>query len=144
MATITKPIALDETLQRIAVAEEAKAANANLIYLPIVGSLTDTIKLDPTKAIYRATPTVSTTTVTIPTPDISDIPTASAYFCFELEIAVDAAATTLVGPGSADGWTYLEGGDLPDGAAAAGKTVYISCRLDCTTRMIVANVWRVV
>lgn len=187
MATITKPVALDETLKRIAVAEEAKAANANLIYLPIVGSLTDTIELAPEKAIYRATPTISTTTVTIPTPDISAIPVAAAYFCFELEIEVDDDATTLVGPISgvafdsaaeyalgdyviyggklyecttahtgawedadftavpdvALSWTFLEGGDLPDAADAAGKTLYISCRLDCTARTVVANVWRV-
>lgn len=137
---VTKPILLDETGQRIAGAFEAMVSQQSLIFLLKKTGLTDTIELNPTTAIYRATPTISTTTVTIPTPDTSEIPTASAYFCFELEIAVDAAATTLVGPAN---WTYLEGGDLPDGAAAAGKTVYISCRLDCTARTVVANVWRV-
>lgn len=187
MSAITKPVALDETLQRIAVAQEAASANANLVYLPIVGSLTDTIELDPKKAVYRATPTPSSGTVTIPTPDVSEIPVASAYFCFDLEIEVDLGATTLVGPasgtafdstveyavgdcviydgklyecttahtgawdaedfteieGAALSWTFLDGGKIPDAATAQGKTVYISCRLDCTARTVVAQVWRI-
>lgn len=187
MATVTKPILLDETGKRIAGAMEAMLSQQSLIFLLTKSGLTDAIELDPTVAVYRATPTPSSGTVTIPTPDVSEIPVASAYFCFDLEITVDSGATTLVGPasgtdfdstatyalgdcviyngklyecttahtgdwnaedfteieGAALSWTFLDGGEIPDATDAAGKTMYISCRLDCTTRTVVAQVWRV-
>lgn len=143
MAEITKPVALDETLQRCAAALEATASDVRQIFLPYAAGLTDTIQLSPATAVYRVAPTASGTTVTIPTPDATAIPTAAAYFCFELEVSVDAACETLVGPGSSDDWTWIAQGELPDATKAAGKTVYIAARLDCTARTFVANVYDV-
>lgn len=95
--------------------------------------------LSPATAVYRTSATLSGTDATIPTPDASAIPTANAYYCFEMEVSVDATATSIAGPA---GWVWLDGGELPDGDFA-GKTLYIAARLDCQTRAVVANVWRV-
>ena len=190
MATATKPILLDETGQRIAHGFEALTSQQSLIYLLYKSGLgaNDALKFDPTYAAYRFTAPSASNTATIPTPDISEIPVAAMYYCFELEVAVPSGTTTLEGPYSgvpfdatadyaagdcviynnklykfdsahsagawtgsdateiqnaALSWTWLDGGSLPDATDAAGKTVYISCRLDCTARTVVANCWRV-
>lgn len=127
MATATKPMALDETLQRIAVAQEAQVAEANLIYLPIASGLTDTVELAPQTAIYRCTPTPSGTTVTVPTPDTSDIPVAAAYYCFEMEVAVDDDAETLVGPQSPAAFSAETAYEIGD------KCVYDGAVWECAT-----------
>jgi hypothetical protein len=95
--------------------------------------------LSPATAVYRTSATLSGTDATIPTPDATAIPTANAYFCFEMEVSVDATATSIAGP---SGWTWLAGGELP-ASGFAGATLYIAARLDCTTRAVLANVWRV-
>lgn len=189
MASVTKPILLDETGKRIAHGFEALTSQQSLIYLLYKSGLNNgALKFDPTYAAYRFTAPSASNTATIPTPDISEIPVAAMYYCFELEVAVPLGTTTLVGPYSgvpfdatanySDGdcviysgklykfdsahsagawtgedateipnaalsWTFLEGGDLPDATDAASKTLYISCRLDCTARTVVANVWRI-
>jgi hypothetical protein len=91
--------------------------------------------------VYRATATLSGTTATMPTVTITGIPTASAYFAFELEVAVDATATALDDT-AWSGWTWMDGGALPT-SDYAGKTLFIACRLDCTARTIVANCYDV-
>jgi hypothetical protein len=105
--------------------------------LPIASTTT----LDPATAVYRATATLSGTTATMPTVTITDIPTAAAYFAFELEVAVDATATALDDT-AWSGWTWMDGGALPT-ADYAGKTLFIACRLDCTARTIKANCYEV-
>jgi hypothetical protein len=111
------------------------AENTNL--LPYASTTT----LDPATAVYRATATLSGTTATMPTVTITGIPTAAAYFAFELEVAVDATATALDDT-AWSGWTWMDGGELPT-ADYAGKTLYIACRLDCTARTIKANCYEV-
>jgi hypothetical protein len=100
-----------------------------------------TTTLDPATAVYRATATLSGTTATMPTVTITGIPTAAAYFAFEMEVAVDATATALDDT-AWSGWTWMDGGELPT-ADYAGKTLYIACRLDCTARTIKANCYEV-
>lgn len=95
--------------------------------------------LSPATAVYRTAATLSGTAATIPTPDATAIPTAAAYYCFELEVSVDSTATSLTGP---SGWTWLDGGELPT-SGFAGATLYIACRMDCTARTFLASVWRV-
>lgn len=102
-------------------------------------SYTTGTALSPQTAIYRTAATMSGTDATIPTPDDAAIPAADAYFCFEMEVSVDAAATSIAGP---QGWTWLDGGELPT-SGFAGAMLYIACRMDCTSRAVVANVWRV-
>jgi hypothetical protein len=114
---------------------EVIAENTNL--LPYASTTT----LDPATAVYRATATLSGTTATMPTVTITGIPTAAAYFAFELEVAVDATATAI-DQTAWSGWTWMDGGELPT-ADYAGKTLFIACRLDCTARTIVANCYDV-
>lgn len=99
--------------------------------------------LDPATAVYRMDADLSGTAATIPTPDVTNIPTGQQYFCFEMEVFVDGTATSLAGP---LGWTWLDGGELPTSASGfSGKTLYIACRLDCGAAdpLVLANVWRV-
>jgi hypothetical protein len=77
----------------------------------------------------------------MPTVTITGIPTASAYFAFELEVAVDATATAIDDT-AWSGWTWMDGGALPT-SDYAGKTLFIACRLDCTARTIKANCYEV-
>jgi hypothetical protein len=114
---------------------EVIAENTNLL------AYASTTTLDPATAVYRATATLSGTTATMPTVTITGIPTASAYFAFELEVAVDATATALDDT-AWSGWTWMDGGALPT-SDYAGKTLFIACRLDCTARTIVANCYDV-
>jgi hypothetical protein len=100
-----------------------------------------TTTLAPETAVYRATATLSGTTATMPTVTITGIPTASAYFAFELEVAVDATATAI-NQTAWSGWTWMDGGALPT-SDYAGKTLFIACRLDCTARTIKANCYEV-
>jgi hypothetical protein len=104
-------------------------------------TIASTTTLDPATAVYRATATLSGTTATMPTVTITGIPTAAAYFAFEMEVAVDATATALDDT-AWSGWTWMDGGELPT-ADYAGKTLYIACRLDCTARTIKANCYEV-
>jgi hypothetical protein len=114
---------------------EVIAQNTN--YLPYASTTT----LAPETAVYRATAALSGTTATMPAVAITGIPTAAAYFAFELEVAVDATATALDDT-AWSGWTWMDGGELPT-ADYAGKTLYIACRLDCTARTIKANCYEV-
>jgi hypothetical protein len=100
-----------------------------------------TTTLAPETAVYRATATLSGTTATMPTVTITGIPTAAAYFAFELEVAVDATATAIDDT-AWSGWTWMDGGALPT-SDYAGKTLFIACRLDCTARTIKANCYEV-
>lgn len=79
---------------------------------------------------------------TFPTITDTAIPTASAYYQFELELAVPSTVpSTITGP---SGWVWLDGHGLPDPAdLAGGETICISVRLDCTARTFLASVWRV-
>jgi hypothetical protein len=122
--TITKPDRLVEINER----------NNYLAYA-------STTTIDPETAVYRATAALSGTTATMPTVTITGIPTAAAYFAFELEVAVDATATAIDDT-AWSGWTWMDGGELPT-ADYAGKTLYIACRLDCTARTIKANCYEV-
>jgi hypothetical protein len=112
-------------------------ANTNVNLLPYASTTT----LDPATAVYRATAALSGTTATMPAVTITGIPTAAAYFAFELEVAVDATATAIDDT-AWSGWTWMDGGELPT-ADYAGKTLYIACRLDCTARTIKANCYEV-
>jgi len=95
--------------------------------------------LAPETAVYRVAAALSGTAATIPTPDATGILNGSAYYCFEMEVSVDATATTLSGP---QGWNWLDGGELPtDATDFAGKILHIAARLDCAqgARTVTAN-----
>jgi hypothetical protein len=98
-----------------------------------------TTTLDPATAVYRS---ALNNDGTFPTITDSGIPTASAYFAFELELTVPSTVpSTITGP---TGWTWMDGGNLPDPSdLSGGETIYIACRLDCTARTIVANCYDV-
>lgn len=99
------------------------------------------IALAPGTAVYRAAlgadgafPAVSDTA----------IPVASAYYAFEIELAIPATVPASITPPT--GWTWLEDGELPAPSdLSGGETVYIAVRLDCASgvRAYTANVWRV-
>ena len=95
--------------------------------------------LDPDTAVYRAN---LASDGTFPTITDTAIPTAAAYYQFELELTVPSTVpSTITGP---SGWTWLDGHGLPDPAdLSGGETIYISVRLDCTARTFLASVWRV-
>jgi hypothetical protein len=114
---------------------EVIAENTNLL------AIAQTTTLAPETAVYRATAALSGTTATMPTVTITGIPTAAAYFAFELEVAVDATATAI-DQTAWSAWTWMDGGELPT-ADYAGKTLFIACRLDCTARTIKANCYEV-
>lgn len=97
-----------------------------------------TITLDPTKNVYRATATGGV----FPTIDDSEIPALSSYYCFELEVSVPSGAT--LDATSVSGWTWVQGFELPT-AGYAGKTIYVSARVDCkaSSRAVTASCWRV-
>lgn len=95
--------------------------------------------LSPSTAVYRAALNADGT---FPTVDAAAIPTAAAYYQFELELTVPSTVpSTITGP---SGWTWIDGHGLPDPAdLSGGETIYISVRLDCTARTFLASVWRV-
>lgn len=95
------------------------------------------LTLDPEVAIYRLSPTG--TAIAIPTPVDTAIPATDGYYQFEIELAVPATATSLTAP---SGWTWLPGCGLPS-SGYAGKTVYVSCRMDCRTKDVMASCWNV-
>lgn len=141
--TVTKPIMLDETGRRIATALEGQNAGVSGIILPVASGFSDEIALTRGTSVYRVAPTPDENgAVTIPTPDATAIPTEPGYYCFELEVAVDSGATALVGPGAADGWTWMPDGSLPS-SGFEESTIHVAARLDCTARTVIANVWRV-
>lgn len=95
--------------------------------------------LAPETAVYRSSLNADGT---FPTITDTAIPTAAAYYQFELELAVPSTVpSTITGP---SGWTWLDGHGLPDPAdLSGGETICISVRLDCTSRTFLASVWRV-
>ena len=99
------------------------------------------IALAPGTAVYRAALGADGAF-----PAVSDaaIPAASAYYAFEVELAIPATVpASITGP---TGWTWLEDGELPAPSdLSGGETVYIAVRLDCASgvRAYTANVWRV-
>ena len=97
------------------------------------------IALSAQTAVYRG---VLGTDGSFPYIEDSGIPTASAYYQFELELSVPSTVpSTITGP---TGWTWLDGHGLPDPAdLSGGETICISVRLDCTARTFLASVWRV-
>ena len=97
------------------------------------------VDLAPGTAVYRAN---LASDGTFPTVDATAIPTAAAYYQFELELDVPSTVpSTITGP---SGWTWLDGHGLPDPAdLSGGETICISVRLDCTARTFLASVWRV-
>ena len=137
MASVTKPIALDETLQRVA---DALEADSRYIVLPYV-TASSGITLALNTAVYKA---ALASDGTFPSIDGQNIPTAAAYYQFELELTVPSTVpSSLTGP---SGWTFLDGHGLPDPAdLTGGEVIYISCRMDCgaTGKPVLASVWGV-
>ena len=135
MATTTKPIALDETLQRVATALEA---DSRYIVLPYV-TASSGITLALNTGVYKAALASDGTFPSIDAQNIAEMP---AYYQFELELTVPSTVpSTITGP---SGWTWLDGHGLPDPAdLSGGETICISVRLDCTARTFIASVWRV-
>lgn len=135
MATTTKPIALDETLQRVA---DALEADSRYIVLPYV-TASSGITLALNTGVYKA---ALASDGTFPSIDDQNIAEMSAYYQFELELTVPSTVpSTITGP---SGWTFLDGHGLPDPAdLSGGETICISVRLDCTARTFLASVWRV-
>lgn len=129
--------AQDETLgetQRMAVLLDA---DRNL--LPRADVTSTTVTLAPQTAVYRAALNADGS---FPTVDATAIPTAAAYYCFELELTVPSPVpSTITGP---TGWDWLDGGEPPDPSVlSGGETIFVACRMDCATRAVTANVWRV-
>lgn len=135
MATTTKPIALDETLQRVAAALET---DARYIVLPYV-TASSGITLALNTGVYKAALASDGTFPSIDAQNIAEMP---AYYQFELELTVPSTVpSTITGP---TGWTWLDGHGLPDPAdLSGGETIYVSVRLDCSARTFLASVWRV-
>lgn len=137
MATTTKPIALDETLQRVANALEA---DSRYIVLPYV-TASSGITLALNTGVYKAALASDGTFPSIDAQNIAEMP---AYYQFELELTVPSTVpSTITGP---SGWTFLDGHGLPDPAdLSGGETICISCRMDCgaTGKPVLASVWRV-
>lgn len=77
--------------------------------------------------VYRVTATITSGSARIPTPSTNNIPARSAYFCFDMEVAIGSSATSIVGPAN---WAWVEEGELPT-TNFAGKTLYMSVRFDC-------------
>lgn len=98
-----------------------------------------TTTLSPGVSVYRAT---LGSDGTFPSIDATAIPSASAYYCFELELTVPSTVpAAITGP---SGWDWLDGGEPPDPSVlTGGETIFVACRLDCATRAVTANVWRV-
>lgn len=129
--------AQDETLgatQRMAV-----LLDADRNFLPRADEPSLTVTLAPQTAVYR---TAMGSDGSFPTVDATAIPTASAYYCFELELTVPSTVpAAITGP---SGWDWLDGGEPPDPSVlSGGETIFVACRMDCATRAVTANVWRV-
>lgn len=95
------------------------------------------LTLDPVVSVYRLSPTG--TSISIPSPVTTALPATDGYYQFEIELAVPATATSLTAP---SGWTWLTGFGLPS-SGYAGKTVYVSCRMDLRGNAVTASCWRV-
>jgi len=128
-------LALDSTLQRVAAALET---DSRYIVLPYV-TASSGITLALNTAVYRS---ALNSDGTFPSVDGQNIPTAAAYYQFEIELTVPSTVpSTITGP---SGWVWLDGHGLPDPAdLSGGETICISVRLDCTARTFLASVWRV-
>ena len=98
-----------------------------------------TTTLAPETAVYRS---ALNSDGTFPTITDTGIPTAAAYYQCELELTVPSTVpSTITGP---TGWTWMDGGELPDPSdLSGGETIYIACRLDCTARTIKASCYEV-
>jgi hypothetical protein len=110
-----------------------KIANAKNL-LPYATAAT--IALTLTQSVYKTTATGGV----LPSITLTGIETSDDYFCFEVEAAIPSGAT--LDPTAWASVTWLPGFELPQ-YDYAGKTLYISCRLDCQTRGVTASCWRV-
>lgn len=95
------------------------------------------LTLDPVVSVYRLSPTG--TSISIPSPVTTALPATDGYYQFEIELAVPSTATSLTAP---SGWTWLTGFELPS-SGYAGKTVFVSCRMDLRGNAVTASCWRV-
>lgn len=115
------------------------AADADRNLLPRADVQSAAVILAPQTAVYRAALAADGT---FPPVDETAITTASAYYCFEMELTVPSTVpASITGP---TGWNWLDGGKPPDPSVlTGGETIFVACRLDCVTRAVTANVWRV-
>lgn len=120
---------------RAAIDALAAALPSQVSVVPYVTDNTLTLSLGT--VVYRMNPTG--TAIAIPTPVTTDLPATDGYYQFEIELAVPATATSLTAP---SGWTWLTGFELPS-SGYAGKTVYVSCRMDLRGNAVTASCWRV-
>lgn len=115
-------------------------AGVNLLPYTTVSSDNGTFLLNLATNTYRMYADMDSTDAIIPTPDSSLVPQSCQYYYFEMEVAIDSTATSLVSP--TGGWIWISGGELPS-SGYAGHTLYISVRFDCFSRTYLANAWRV-
>ena len=120
---------------RSAIDALAAALPSQVSVVPYVTDNTLTLRLGT--VVYRMNPTG--TSISIPSPVMTALPATDGYYQFEIELAVPATATSLTAP---SGWTWLTGFELPS-SGYAGKTVFVSCRMDCRTKAVTASCWRV-
>lgn len=109
--------------------------------LPYADSVGATISLTKRQPVYRYTNSGYEGTMILPNIGTEGIPASNDYFCFEIELTIPSGITTL-DPTAWASITWLPGFELPQ-YDYAGKTLYISCRLDCQTRGVTASCWRV-
>lgn len=122
MATTTKPIALDETLQRVA---DALEADSRYIVLPYV-TASSGITLALNTASYRAS---IASDGTFPAIDAQNIATAAAYYQFEIELTVPSTVpSTIYGP-TMGGAAF----DSTASYAAGDYVVYDNVEYACVT-----------
>ena len=115
-------------------------AGVNLLPYTTVSSDNGTFLLNLATNTYRMSADMDSTDAIIPTPDSSLVPQSCQYYYFEMEVAIDSTATSLVSPTGS--WIWISSGELPS-SGYAGHTLYISVRFDCFTRTYLANAWRV-
>lgn len=120
---------------RSAIDALAAALPSQVSVVPYVTDNTLTLRLGT--VVYRMNPTG--TAISIPSPVTTALPATDGYYQFEIELAVPATATSLTAP---SGWTWLTGFELPS-SGYAGKTVYVSCRMDLRGNAVTASCWRV-
>ena len=120
---------------RAAIDALAAALPSQASVVPYVTDNTLTLRLGT--VVYRMNPTG--TSISIPSPVTTALPATDGYYQFEIELAVPATATSLTAP---SGWTWLSGYELPS-SGYAGKTVFVSCRMDLRGNAVTASCWRV-
>ena len=117
---------------------DVQMAGVNLLSYATPTMTNNTFPLNIATNVYRLTAPITSGEATIPVPDRQLVPQSNQYYYFEMEVAIDSSATSLTSP---SGWTWVVGGELP-ASGYAGKTLYVSVRLDCQTGDYLANVWR--